>query len=84
MSNSNTIGPSSGTSMASSFSSGSLMAVNDWSSLICDRLSISNEPLIFSPISSLKRVSTSLRGARPTRKPGTAAVSISSLYAPSR
>lgn len=84
MSNSNTIGPSSGTSIASRFSSGSLIAVNDCSSLIWLKLSISSEPLIFSPISSLKRDSTSLRGARPTRKPGTAAVLISSLYASSR
>ena len=79
MSNSNIIGPSLGTSIASRFNSGSLIAVNDCSSLIWLKLSINSEPLTCSPISSLKRFSTSLRGARPMRKPGTEAEAISSL-----
>ena len=84
MSNSKVIGPSSGTSTASGSKSGSLIAENFSSSVICVMLSISSEPFTWSVTSLRKRASTSLRGARPARKPGTAAVSISSLKALSK
>ena len=78
MSNSKVSGPSSGNSTASKSKSGSLMAESFCSSFTWARLFINNSPLTFSPISLRKRVSTSFRGARPGRNPGTWAVGINS------
>ncbi len=64
----------SGISIASKSKSGSLIAEKSWSSLICVIASISSDPLTWSATCSRKRCSTSLRGARPGRKPGTLAV----------
>ena len=82
--NSNVIGPSLGTSTASRSKFGSLIAVNRCSSLICSRLSSSSALFDLSETSSWKRFSTTFRGARPMRKPGTAAVGIISPNASSK
>ena len=81
ISNSNFSGPSSGSSTAVGSNSGSLIATKSSDSVIWDMLSKSSEPRTWSATSFLNRCSTSLRGARPGRKPGTLADPIKSLNA---